>query len=96
MFIPFQGYTLESVLKDFEVIMECGEFTIQEGEGNARRELMLRVDCSTIKFLWGESDLSNFNRRLGLLEKPDKSDWNFPLSLKESVKLYQESLQVSM
>ena len=77
------------------MIMECGEFIIQRGEGNARRELMLRVDCSPIKFLWGESELSNFNRRLGLLEKPDKSDWSFgKLGLKESVKLYQESLQV--
>jgi hypothetical protein len=88
-----EGHTLESVVKEFEVIMKSGIFIVEEGKGNARRELMLQTGMQEKP--WRESDINDFSRRLGLLEKTEKGHWDFPINLKDSVKLYRESLRVS-
>ena len=74
-------------------IMQSGVFLMEEGGGNAKRERVLQFQ-SDQKRIWNESDLNNFSRRLGLLEKTEKTKWNFPIALKDSVKLYQDSLLV--
>ena len=91
-YVNFQGHTLESVVKEFEVIMKSGIFIVEEGKGNARRELMLQTGMQEKP--WRESDINDFSRRLGLLEKTEKGHWDFPINLKDSVKLYRESLRV--
>lgn len=99
-----QDHTLESVQKDLDRIMNTGVFLISEVQqsqsDSAEGCLLLKYqpidDPTSDHVYWKEDAISDFNRRLGLLERNqgqvddmsenvDKFQYNYKVSLQCTV-----------